>query len=331
MIPSRVKLKPTKLKNNKIFFSFILLFYGFVSCVRAGELGHFIPSSWDIRSFISPPPGIYFTLYNYLYSSNDLKDRNGNSIQSAVINGVPTQLNIDVNTFFTAPTFLWSSNKKLFGANYALLVIQPIANPSLQAFLQIQNTGIAANQSSWGFGDLYLRPIWLTWHWPNLDLSASYALYAPSGRYARFDRNNIGLGFWTNELQLASGFYFDKQHSLAFLLTATYDINQRKTDVDIKPGNYFSLNWGISKYITLDQGILEIGIPGYDQWQVSHDSGSALLANLAATDQVHAAGAQLGYTVSPWNLTMTGKFMQEFNAKARFQGRVYTLSISYQF
>ena len=101
--------------------------------------------------------------------------------------------------------------------------------------------------------------------------------------------------------------------------------------MDIKPGNYFSLNWGISKYITLDQGILEIGIPGYDQWQVSHDSGSALLANVTATDQVHAVGAQLGYTVSPWSLTMTGKFMQEFNAKARFQGRVYTLSISYQF
>lgn len=299
--------------------------------MRAGELGHFIPGSWDIRSFIPPPPGIYFTLYNYLYSSNDLKDRNGNSIQSAVIKGVPSQLDIDVNTFFTAPTVLWSSNKKLFGAQYALMAIQPIANPSLQAFLQIQNTGIAANQSSWGFGDLYLRPIWLTWHWPNLDLSASYALYAPSGRYAHFDRNNIGLGFWTNELQLASGFYFDKQHSLAFLLTATYDSNQRKTDVDIKPGNYVSLNWGISKYITLDHGVLEIGIPGYDQWQVNHDSGSALLANLAATDQVHAAGAQLGYTVSPWNLTMTGKFMQEYNAKARFLGNVITLSITYKF
>lgn len=325
------RVKRTKLKRTKNYFSCIILFFCVVSSIQAGEIGHYIPGSWDIRSFIPPPQGIYFTLYNYLYTSNDLKDRNGNSIQSAVIKGVPTQLDIDVNTFFTAPTFLWSSNKKIFGAQYALMAIQPIANPSLQAFLQIQNTGIATNQSSWGLGDIYVRPLWLTWHWPYIDLSGSYALYAPSGRYARYDRNNIGLGFWTNELQLASGFYFDKQHSLAFLLTATYDINQRKTDVDIKPGNYFSLNWGISKYINLDHGVLEVGIPGYDQWQISHDSGSALLTNLAANNQVHAAGAELGYTYNPWNLTMAGKFMQEFSAKTRFQGRIYTLSLTYKF
>ncbi|MGC1854055.1 MAG: transporter [Candidatus Aquirickettsiella sp.] len=325
------RIKPTKLKRSRIYFSCIILFYYFVSSVQAGEIGHYIPGSWDARSFVPPPPGIYFTLYNYLYTSDDLKDRNGNSILSATIKGVPTELNIDVNTFFTAPTFLWSSNKKLFGANYALMAIQPIANPSLQAFLQIQNTGPAANQSSWGLGDLYLRPIWLTWHWPYLDISGSYALYAPSGRYTSFARNNIGLGFWTNEWQLASGFYFDKQHSLAFLLTATYDINQRKTDMDIKPGNYFTLNWGISKYLSFDHGILEIAIPGYDQWQVSHDSGSALLTNVAGTNQVHAAGGQLGYTFSPWDFTIIGKFMQEFNAKARFQGRVYTLSLTYKF
>ncbi|MCH9636335.1 MAG: transporter [Candidatus Rickettsiella isopodorum] len=324
------RIKRVKLKWAKVYFSCIILFYGFVSYVQAGEIGHYIPGSWDIRSFIPPPQGIYFTLYNYLYTSNDLKDRNGNSIQSVLIKGVPIQLDIGVNTFFTAPTFLWSSKKKLFGAKYALMVIQPIANPSLQAFLQIQNTGIAANQSSWGWGDVYLRPIWLTWQWPYVDVSASYAVYAPSGRYARFDRNNIGLGFWTNELQLASGFYFDKHHSLAFLLTATYDINQRKTDVDIKPGDYFSLNWGISKYIPFDHGTLEIGIPGYDQWQVRQDSGSTLLTNVT-TNEVHAAGAELGYRYSPWNLTVTGKFMQEFNAKARFQGRIYTLSVTYKF
>ncbi len=154
-------IKPAKLKRSRIYFSCIILFYYFVSSVQ-GEIDHYIPGSWDARSFVPPPPGIYFTLYNYLYTSDDLKDRNGNSILSATIKGVPTELNIDVNTFFTAPTFVWSSNKKLFGANYALMAIQPIANPSLQTFLQIQNTGIAANQSSWGLGDLYLRPIGLT-------------------------------------------------------------------------------------------------------------------------------------------------------------------------
>lgn len=304
----------------------------FSSQVSSQELGHYIPGVWDIRNFISPPPGYYFALYNYFYNSQDLKNQNGNSIQSATIKGVSVPLAINVQNYLVAPTFIWAPKRKIMGANYALIVLQPLANPSLQASLQILSTGLSANQSSWGLSDSYARPLWLTWRWPTFDFSASYAFYAPTGRYHNRNRNNVGLGFWTHEFQLAGAWSPDEEHLLSIILAATYDLNQQKTDVNIRPGNYFSLNWGISKLFPIgQQGILELGIPGYDQWQTTNDSGTAALLNPTIRPHVHAAGLQLGYTIIPLNLVITGKFFQEFKAKARFQGRVYTLSFSLKF
>ncbi len=299
--------------------------------VLAQEMGHYAPGAWDIRSFITPSPGLYFAVYNYLYTSNDLKNQYGNSIQSTIVNGVPVQLNVDINTYSMAPTLLWAPKRKILAANYAFMLFQPIANPSLQSSFQIVNTGFSAHQSTWGLGDPYVRPIWLTWRWPAFNFSASYGVYAPTGKYHNRSRSNIGLGFWTHELQGIGAWYPDAKHSLAVVLAATYDVNQRKIDVNIRPGNYFSLNWGISQLFPVGrQGILEVGIPGYDQWQITDDSGTALIGN-SSVNQVHAAGLELGYTIIPLNLVITGKCLQEFKAKTRFQGRVYTLSFSIQF
>lgn len=298
----------------------------------AQELGHYIPGAWDIQSFISPPPGYYFSLYNYFYTSQDLKNQNGSSIQSISLKGAQIPLAINVHNYFIAPIFIWAPKTKIMGANYAFMLLQPVANPSLQSSLQVLNTGLSVNQSSWGVADSYVRPFWLTWRWPMIDFSASYAFYAPTGRYRNLSRNNTGLGFWTHEFQFAGAWFPDKKHLLSIIFAGTYDFNQRKIDVDIQPGNYFSLNWGISKLFSVRQGdSLEIGIPGYDQWQTTNDSGTAVKSNPAIHDQVHAIGLQLGYTFTALNLVITGKCLQEFNARSRFQGRVYTLSLSTQF
>ncbi|OIZ99732.1 hypothetical protein BEV13_05140 [Rickettsiella grylli] len=332
---SRTQRKMETVKLMRPIFKamlFVFLLTNSSEQIAAQELGHYIPGAWDIRSFISPPPGYYLTLYNYFYTSHDIKNQNGHAIQSINIRDAQIALDINVHNAFVAPLFIWAPKTKLMGADFAFMLLQPVANPSLQSSLQILNTGLSINQSSWGIADSYVRPLWFTWRWPIVDLSASYAFYAPTGRYRNLSRNNTGLGFWTHEFQCAGTWFPDKKHLLSVTLAGTYDFNQRKTDIDIRPGNYFSLNWGISQLFSIrEKNSLEIGIPGYDQWQITNDSGAAVKGNPSIHDKVHAVGLQVGYTLAALNLVVTGKCLQEFRARSRFQGRVYTLSLSTHF
>jgi hypothetical protein len=45
----------------------------------------------------------------------------------------------------------------------------------------------------------------------------------------------------------------------------TYEINQNKKDVDIRPGAHFALDYGVSQFLPAGPGLLEVGLPGYSQ------------------------------------------------------------------
>ena len=48
--------------------------------VWAGELGHYGPGLMNIRDFVVPEPGFYGLLYNYLYNTDTLKNRDGDEV-----------------------------------------------------------------------------------------------------------------------------------------------------------------------------------------------------------------------------------------------------------
>jgi hypothetical protein len=64
---------------------------------------------------------------------------------------------------------------------------------------------------------------------------------------------------------------------------------------------------------------------GYDQWQVSEDTGADVPRLLAGVlDEVHAAGVQLGVP----KLGLAVKCFHELKARQRFQGNVVTLTFA---
>lgn len=74
----------------------------------------------------------------------------------------------------------------------------------------------------------------------------------------------------------------------------------------------------------------EIGPSGYSSWQISDDTGRNA-RNCTVHDQVHAAGGQLGLTYLPWNSVVNFKYLHEFAAEDRFQGRAMTFSFVVKF
>jgi hypothetical protein len=217
------------------------------------------------------------------------------------------------------------------GARYGAQIVPTFGNTSVQAALRTE-TGFRedVDESQFAVGDLYVKPVWLGWDGAHYSAAAGYGFYAPVGKYNNGDADNIGLGFWTHEFQLATAWYPWEHRATAVTLTGTYEIHSEYDDVNITPGDRFSLNWGISQYLPLNDAnslMLEVGPMGYSQWQVEKDSGSDVNKNFIPKDQIHAAGGQIGLIYIPWNAFVQFHGLQEFGAEARFEGQFFTWTI----
>jgi hypothetical protein len=320
----------------------IRIFFLFWSCVgmlcssgsvAAGELGHYMPGVAGVRDFVVPPePGFYYAQYNLYYAADTYNDRNGNEVDSVTIGPITLDVDAEVDAFTIQPTFIWSTDKEIFGARYAVYAGIPIARNSFQASLSTTTRfGVGTDESNWGLGDIYLRPIWLGWNSKHFGTSIGYGFYAPTGKYDDGEADNTGLGFWTHEFQAGVTWHPWEHQGTAVMVTGTYEIHHKKDDVDITPGDRFSLDWGVSQFLPLNKDetlLAEMGISGYSQWQVNSDSGSAVVAVLNVEDEVHGIGGQIGLTSIPLNGSLVFRYLKEYDAEARFEGELFVLTIA---
>ena len=301
----------------------------------AGELGHFAPALLNIRDFLVPDPGLYYIQYLTWYDTDTFRNKKGHKVDSIDVGPVTFKLETDINVFVVAPAFAWVSPWKIFGARYGAQIVPTFGNTSFQSALRTETGfGVDVDESQFGLGDLFVKPVWLGWNGTHYSINTAYGFYAPVGKYANGDPTNIGLGFWTHEFQLATAWYPWEHKATAVTLAGTYEIHSEYDDVNITPGDRFSLNWGLSQYLPLNEAnslILEVGAMGYFQWQVEKDSGSDVNKSFNPKDQIHAAGGQIGLLYAPWNAFVQFHGLQEFGAEARFEGQWFTLSLGKKF
>jgi hypothetical protein len=339
--------------------SLFALFLGFVSVSLPSRLyaqAHFSPGVANIRDYAEPGPGLYLEVCNYGYLTSRLNDDNGNQISSVMIGppgGPNATLNIDVNVniYALSPLLLWVTPWKFLGANYGMYIAPAFSNSNVTAALMGERGG-GFNPKSGQFasGDLFVQPLWLGWHQKHFDTSFGYGFYAPVGKYdvqtitfPNFPNvppakvtasDNTGLGYWTNQLSGNVTWYPNPNHLLAVTNTLTFEVNTRQRSFDLTNGDFFTWNWGASKYLMLAKKgtppkyLLELGVAGYDQWQITDTTGSdAMNGNLH--DSVHGVGFQIGTTYLPKSLAVTFRYMDEYAASNRFQGHSFGLNVAY--
>lgn len=304
-----------------------------VGIASAGEFGHYMPGVASIRDFAVPEaPGFYYAQYNLYYTTDTYNDRNGKSVKS--INVGPSTLNIDtdLDIFAIQPTFAWVSDKKFLGARYATYAGIPIVSLSLQAAVSTTTrNGVEIDDSVWGLSDIYLKPVWLGWNSKHFSVSAGYGLYIPTGEYKDGAVDNLGLGFWTHELQTGVTWYPWEHQGSAVMINGIYEIHSEKDDVNITPGERLSLDYGVSQYLPINKAgtmLAELGLCGYSHWQVSKDSGSDVAAELAYKDEVHGIGGQVGLVSLDIGGLLVFRYVKEYDAKARIEGDVFTLTFA---
>jgi hypothetical protein len=289
----------------------------------AALVGHYAAGALNARDLFLPPVnGTFFALYTYFYIADTFRDRNGHAVDSVTIRGRTINLDTTINLNSISPGLMWIPKWEFLGARYGAFLVFSAANPSLNSAIETVNRRLEFDTSTWGFGDLFVQPVWFQWSWPHVDLTAAYGFYAPTGRFETGATDNIGLGFWTHQLQSAIAVYVDEAKTWSFSLGQTWEINSQLVDQDVTPGTRANLNWAISKI--WQEGLLETAVVAYDQWQVTDDRGSDVLPLFKGVkDQVHAAGVQLGMPKYGFAI----KYLHEFGAVNRFQGNLVTFSL----
>ncbi|UCD58585.1 MAG: hypothetical protein JSV16_05620 [Candidatus Hydrogenedentota bacterium] len=83
---------------------------------HASELGHYSPAVPNVRDFIMPGPGFYHIQYLLFYTTDTLKDKNGERIRSISVGPLEFAVETEVDSFMHVPTLVYSTDFEILGA-----------------------------------------------------------------------------------------------------------------------------------------------------------------------------------------------------------------------
>ena len=111
---------------------------------------------------------------------------------------------MDENIFYYVP------DHKFLGGYFAPYIALNYASGSLVAdhtWDQPQGTGGGGS----GFADMYVQPVNMGWHFgKRVDFNAGYSFIAPTGRYTAGASDNVGSGYWGNDITSGTTLYITK-------------------------------------------------------------------------------------------------------------------------
>ena len=302
------------------------------------QAGHYFPGFINVRDETAPPPGFFIIFYNAYMWSDTYVDRNGNKFNNLDLSKIDPRLpninlNMKIQSFANVPVLAWASSFKILGATYLPMVILPsytYAEASIFGELAwgVIDTTITFSDRGKvsGFGDMLVQPVGLSWAGNKTDFMFTYGIYIPSGRYSTGADDNIGLGYWTHQFQTFGYYYPIEDKSTALMLGLTYETNGYVVDADLKPGDRFTLEWGISQYLSER---FELSVQGGHNWQVGADKGADIWWDPSVYDKKSTMAFSVNYWVVSEKLYLALKYGFDFGVRQRFKANFLSLNLIY--
>jgi hypothetical protein len=331
---------PSRIKAGALVLALFAL--GLAPSLHGQQKGQYVPGQFGLNAGAIPDPGITYANLALNYSAGRLNDSSGNQILQNVTGTYSFW--VDENILYYVP------HHKILGGYFMPYVAISYASGSVVAALPPLLPGgtsaINLNAGGSGLADTFVQPLNIGWHLKRADFDVGYAFTAPTGRYTAGASNNVGSGYWGNNITSGTTFYITKNKGTSANLATDWEIHGQKTIAStpsgqfgkITPGQAFSDEWGIGQVLPLKKDmskLAQLGLVGYDQWQVSNNGGNYLLGgnSVAASNvpyySVHGIGFQANYILPAKDVVLFFKYYDEYSAKARPQGRTIVFGFSY--
>jgi hypothetical protein len=295
-------------------FVLVLALTSVFSPVSAQQRGQYQPGQFGLNAGVLPSPGFTYVNIAINYASTRLNGPNGNEVP---ITG-------SYNVWAEENFFYYVPSAKVAGGNYAFGIAFPVlANGSLA----LPQYGVSGG--GYGLADTWLQPFTLGWHLKRADLFVGDALWLPTGRYRVGASNNIGYGNFGNHFITGTTVYLTKNKGTSANLFTDWEVHSNKNGTDVTPGQAFTDEWGIGQVLPLKKNfsrLLQLGGVGYDQWQVTANTGALKKAPFYS---VHAAGLQANYIVPEKSLSIGFKYYWQYKAIATSIGNTLALEFAW--
>ena len=271
--------------------------------------GHNLRGDFGLASGSQPAPRFYLSAIYVNYSTSTIRDRNGDELA--------TSGSLHVNA--VVPLLWYVSNLEILGANYGVMAAMPLQGNALEApALGIDLT------NKLGVGDLYVQPINLGWHLPQVDVMLGVGVYAPTGRFTAGADDNTGLGMWSFEGSGGTTVFFDRGRTWSFSALGFYETHTKKKDTEVKVGDILTVEGGVGK--SFFGGGAMIGAIYFAQWKLSQDDPGIALPTDLSKSVTYGIGPEVVLPL-PIKQKLVGmvrlRYLWDVGSKSTTQGRTF--------
>lgn len=316
-------MKAINYNSQKTVSLVLTVTFTFISFYSHAQLkGGHILGAMGLQAGTQPPENT-LSVYvpAYIYTANCLLNGEGDNVG-----------NPDLTMFLTGAGASYVSDFKILGANYGATILLAGASNTIQG-------SYVDSKVNFAFTDMYVQPLQLGWHNKKADFVFSYQLYIPTGKYELGGSENSGLGMFINEVSAGTTLFFNEKKTFHFSTLASYEINGKKKDTDIKTGDIVSIEGGLGKTFycmnaekTAPKGIFNAGVIYYLQYKVSDDKipvGNFIIE--PDKDHISAVGAEINYFHVGCMTSAGFRWVSEFGAVNRFQGNTFFITLAHIF
>lgn len=252
-------------------------------------------------------------MYNRLYTADRTMDADGNTATSP--GGEP--LGFDLAAYANVHRIIQITDKKILGADFGWNVVIPIVDASID----IDAYGVHDDATK--FSDLNAEPFVMEWHQDRFDFGFVYGLFAPTATRDDTHPAWTGKDFWTNYAGLAGTWYFDEKKTWALSFLSRYEVNSKRSEVDVRAGDNFSFEWGLGKTVL---PLTDFGVSGYCSWQTTEDSGRDAVTP-KVLDRAFGIGPELQFFSPKHNFGYHFRYWWEFGVRDRTEGQILTFTL----
>lgn len=256
--------------------------------------GHYPPGIEGLGAAAAPPEGVYYRGYLLHYDVDRFNDSGGDAVPGRN-SGSVTAL---------AHRFIWMTGQQFLGADYGVETIFPTFD--LRFDLDVAGGDRFHDK---GVGDLFVGPMILGWHGERWDATFAAGHWFDTADFEADNPASVGKGYGTTMLTLGGMWHLDAERRWNVSALSRYEIKTEQDVTGITPGDSWLLEWGVSH--RLENG-LELGLVGYDAWQLESDDGAAT----GAKAERHAIGVEAGYLWPAVGVQLKGAAYHEYDAKA---------------
>ncbi len=317
------------MKKTILLFLFTVFIFSnslYAQRVSAYQGGSYQPGLMNVRDLVaSSTSSLIFIDYNYWNKSEGYYNRFGDKVDQLEIGNINLDLDMNISGYINVPVIYYASKFKILGGRYAVSIAPVYLTSGYKSNIHTDNNDVYTSTNSSGFGDLAFSPLNLSWAKEKMDISFIYTAYAPTGKYKTGASDNIGKGYWTHQFQAPTYFYFKKK-ATAFVINPTFEINGEVKNSDVKPGNRFTIEYGISQYVN---SWLEFEILNGHNWQIGNDKGDDVWwrgTPLYDKDQTSTISFGAGVWPIVGKLNVRLKYALDYGTKQRYKSNFLSLS-----